>query len=156
MTNTGNLSNDGADDLEMDGAGPAGYGWPGGAVRLLSDMGPVANSGNVSANGGDGEFMGGGTADVVLAGTSVVNSGNVSARGGNANPAISGSRGGRGGFVELDSPAGVAGVTHSGTVDVAGGTGDNPDPFDAQAGSFLSGGVCVSSPRGCEQFLFIE
>lgn len=125
ITNSGNITARGGDDLGTDG-GTTGYGNDGGDVWLYAGLGPVSNSGDLSTDGGYGEYAGGYAYydyGIVLFGPQVSNSGALTANGGDADPLLAGSEGGEGGTVELLSPDGMQGITQTGTVSNHGGTG---------------------------------
>ena len=86
----------------------------------------MSNSGNITTDGGDGEYEGGYANVIGLFGPEVSNSGALAANGGDADPLLSGSVGGGGYDVELFSPDGMQGITQTGVVTNDGGTGATP------------------------------
>jgi hypothetical protein len=125
ITNSGNITARGGHDLGSDGS-DTGIGNDGNDVQLYADLGPVNNSGDLSTDGGDGEFAGGNAYAIELFGPEVSNSGALTANGGDADPLLALSTGGDGGTVELFSPDGMQGITQTGTVSNDGGTGVTP------------------------------
>ena len=123
VTNSGNITARGGDDLGTDGTGNDGN-----DVQLYAELGPVSNSGNLGTDGGDGEFLGGYAYAIELFGPEVSNSGALTANGGDADPSLADSEGGVGGDVTLFSPDGMQGITQTGTVSNDGGTGETPGP----------------------------
>ena len=139
VSNTGNIIANGGDDLGTDGD-VTGYGGYANDVEMYTELGLISNSGNITNNGGAGEYRGARSDGVDLYGVTVSNSGEISSNGGNADATLEGSMGGSGGWVEFFSPAGVAGVTNSGTVSHSAGTGE----VMSDDGAFVRGGMCVS------------
>lgn len=139
VTNTGNITANGGTDLGTDG-GVTGYGGYANDVEMYTELGQATNSGSITNNGGAGEYRGGRSDGFKLYGATVDNSGVISSNGGNADASLEGSRSGPGGWVEFFSPSGVAGVTHSGSVSHASGTGESING----GGAFIRGGLCIS------------
>jgi hypothetical protein len=135
VTNSGNITARGGDDLGTD-RGTTGYGNYGNDVQLYAELGPVSNSGHLTTDGGDGEYRGGDAYVIELFGPEVRNSGALTANGGDADPLLSPSWGGDGYDVELFSPAGMQGITQTGTVTNDGGTGETP----GSDGDYILGG----------------
>jgi hypothetical protein len=127
VTNSGNITARGGHDLGTDG-GTTGYGNDGNDLQLYAELGPVSNSGDLGTDGGDGEYTGGYAYTIELFGPEVSNSGALTANGGDADPLLTGSSGGDGGYVELFSPNGMQGISQTGTVSNHGGTGETPGP----------------------------
>jgi hypothetical protein len=125
VNNDAALISRGGSDMVDDDTLTTGFGH-GGAVmlNLESLQGSVFNTGNIEADGGSGEARGGdGSTTVRLGSVQVVNSGNISASGGDSDLSLVGSIGGNGGaitFVDVDTP------DQTGTLDVAGGSGETP------------------------------
>ncbi|MFT3841804.1 MAG: hypothetical protein QM723_32740 [Myxococcaceae bacterium] len=122
----GNINLEGVAGTENHGAlsangsitsgGPSNAG-NGGTIDLISDDGPVTNTGTCVANGGNTAGNGGNGGQIYLDGTAVSNSANLTANGGDSTL-----QGGNGGYVQLYShPTGPS--TNSGTYSVTGGTG---------------------------------
>jgi hypothetical protein len=125
VTNNGNITAGGGDDFGTDG-GITGSGSDADAVQIYAELGPVSNSGNLTTDGGGGEFAGGNANVIELFGPEVSNNGALAANGGDADPSLAGSVGGAGDDVELFSPGGMQGITQTGTVTNDGGTGAAP------------------------------
>lgn len=120
VSNSGNLTNNGGSDLVNDDSPTTGFGHGSGMIMLQSHGGTASNSGTLTANGGNGEMLGGEAIGIILGHDQVINSAAISARGGNADSALAGSLGGAGGTVTVydnDLP------DLTGNIDCAGGTG---------------------------------
>jgi len=139
VENTGNLTANGGNDVATDG-GTDGYGGYADDIEMYSDRGAIANSGAITANGGDAEYDAGYGADIYQYGASVANSGDISANGGNATATLAGSTGGDGGWIELHSPS-YANSTNSGAVSYTGGTGETA----GDEGAFVVAGLCTGA-----------
>ncbi len=139
VSNTGNITANGGTDLGTDGD-VTGYGGHANDVKMYAELGQVSNSGRITNNGGTGEYRGGRSDGFKLYGATVSNSGVISSNGGNADASLAGSVGGSGGWVEFFSPDGIAGVTHSGSVSHAAGTGETTN----DGGAFIRGSMCIS------------
>ncbi|MCP4249957.1 MAG: hypothetical protein GY778_23190 [bacterium] len=89
-----------------------------------ADDGDVTNSGSLTANGGNGEYIGGDSwQSIWLEGYDTVNSGSLSLRGGNADAGLAGSVGGNGGTPGI-APADIyVTCSNTGGINVSGGTG---------------------------------
>ncbi|MEC4675802.1 MAG: hypothetical protein VST72_02620, partial [Nitrospirota bacterium] len=122
VTNSGNITAVGGDDLGTDG-GVTGYGNAGNDIDLYAELGPVKNTGDLDSSGGDGEYDGGRADNIGLFGPEVTNSGDLTANGGDANVSLAGSTGGDADYVELYAPGGRDDITQSGTVTNNGGAG---------------------------------
>lgn len=136
--NTGTIIASGGSDTGIDG-GITGYGGSGANFEVASDNGTSRNSGDVTTNGGDGEYIAGNAGYLGVYGTDAINSGDFTANGGNADITLTDSRGGRGGWLELSSPTGDA--SQSGTVSITGGSGEDSDY--GKDGSTMIGGFCT-------------
>lgn len=118
---TGTFNSDGGDDLGAT-SGTVGYGGYSPALYVYSELGVAKVAGNVSSNGGDGNYAGGYSDGMYIYGNTINVAGNIKANGGNANPLEAGSQGGYGGYIELKATRpGSSTVTGSATY--AGGTG---------------------------------
>ncbi|MBI3772434.1 MAG: hypothetical protein HY272_07025 [Gammaproteobacteria bacterium] len=144
VSNNNAIVANGADD---NGAN-SGRGGNAGNVSLLTELGDAYNTVNISANGGNGRNRGGDAAALVtIVSPKLVDNGAavINAKGGNANPAVAGSAGGRGGLIDLYSLAGSAKVTASSqtTFGYTGGTGQSVGASGGVAvGGVCSAGVC--------------
>lgn len=136
--NSGTVDISGGADTGADGA-TDGYGGRGGYLNIAADNSVSRNTGDVIANGGDGEYDGGNGGSVGIYGTDAINTADISANGGNADALLTDSRGGNGGWIELSSPTGDASL--SGTVSLTGGTGENS--LFGLEGSTMVGGFCT-------------
>jgi hypothetical protein len=135
VTNSGNITARGGDDLGTDG-GITGYGNYGDYIELYAELGPVNNSGDLTTDGGDGEYTGANANVIELFGPEVSNSGALAANGGDADPSLAGSAGGDGYDVELFCPGGMQGITQTGTVTNDGGAGETA----GSDGDYILGG----------------
>jgi hypothetical protein len=138
VTNSGAITTVGGDDPDTSG-GTNGCGNSGGSIRLYSELGAVKNSGNLTSDGGDGEYRGGDAALIGLFGAAIVNSGALDANGGDADPALAGSVGGNGNDVELFAPNGMSDVANTGSATNAGGTGETA----GEDGDYIVGGLLM-------------
>ena len=101
VTNKGDITNNGGADTGTDTA-TSGYGAGRGDIEMLSDQ-FVHSFGNLSANGGNGQYRGADAGDIDLAGGfgSIKASGKLSANGGNADSDLTGSTGGDAGDINV-------------------------------------------------------
>ncbi len=119
VTNSGTIDTSGGDG--------SGDGWGAGAgeLHLLSDQGPVTNTADLTANGGDSDArMGGQGYTIELVGATVHNAGALRANGGDS-PMTDAWNGGSGGSLFLHSLWGTTEQTSS-TLEVSAGAGDEP------------------------------
>ena len=143
VTNTGTITTNGGSDADTDG-GVTGYGGYANNIQLYAETGSITNSAALTNNGGNGEYRGGYSNGIDLFGATVKNTANLTTNGGNASTTLAAAVGGNGGWIEMYSPEGSAGVSHSGTVSQTAGAGTvTTNTF---AGSFIKGGLCVSGP----------
>lgn len=118
---TGTYNSDGGDDVGT-APGTVGYGGYANALYLYSELGQAKVAGNVSSNGGDGNYRGGNADGMYVYGSTVNVASTIKANGGNADATEAGSQGGNGGYIELKATRpGSSTVTGSGAY--AGGTG---------------------------------
>lgn len=141
VTNTGTITANGGSDADTDG-GVTGYGGYANDIDLYAETGSITNSAALTNNGGNGEYRGGYSTGIELFGATVKNTANLTTNGGNASTTLAAAQGGNGGWIEMFSPQGPAGVSHSGTISQTAGTGTVTTNTDA--GSFIKGGLCVS------------
>lgn len=143
IANDGDITANGGDDSGNN----RGTGGKGGNVSLLTELGAARNGAEIAANGGDAVKRGGDAATLVTiqAANAVDNSAVISATGGDADPTVSGSRGGNGGFIEMFSLTPVS-VTNSGLLNFDGGTGEAAGTGGGAAlGGQCTDGVCPGS-----------
>lgn len=140
VSNTGAITANGGSDSDTDGS-TTGYGGYADDIDMYAETGAVTNSAALTNNGGSGEYRGGRSDGISLYAATVSNNANLTSNGGNANATLAGSVGGNGGWIELFSPQGSAGISHSGTVTYTVGTGT--DTTAANSGSFTNGGMCT-------------
>jgi hypothetical protein len=123
ITNRGSINTSGSSDIGADGAGTNGYGGRPAYIELYAE-GPIASSGDLTSNGGDGEYRGGNAYGSWIFGTVLKVSGAISGNGGNADAALAGSVGGSGvsdGHYVIPAEAGS---TITATFSYAGGSGE--------------------------------
>lgn len=138
VTNTGAITANGGGDSDTDG-GTTGYGGRADDIDMYAETGTVTNSATLTNSGADGEYRGGNSDGISLYGATVSNNANLTSNGGNASATLAGSVGGNGGWIELFSPKGSAGISHGGTVTHTAGTGTTA----GNSGSFTNGGMCT-------------
>jgi len=138
VTNTADITANGGNDSAADG-GIDGYGGDSGYIDLYAEEEPVENSAALMANGGNGEYSGGDSDEILLYSTVVTNSGDLTGNGGNADAALAASTGGDGAFVEIwATEPGEA--DNSGTISHTPGTGATA----GDEGTAIVGGQCES------------
>lgn len=118
---TGTFNADGGDDLGTT-AGTVGYGGYTNTFYVYSELGLAKVAGNVSVNGGDGNYVGGYSNGVEVYGNTVNVVSTIKANGGNADATEVGSQGGSGGYIELKATR-PENSTVTGSATYAGGTG---------------------------------
>lgn len=118
---TGTFNSDGGDDLGTT-AGTVGYGGYAPALYVYSELGLAKVAGNVSINGGDGNYAGGYSDGMYIYGNTVNVASVIKANGGNADATEVGSQGGYGGYIELKATRPES-STVTGSATYAGGTG---------------------------------
>lgn len=118
---TGTFNSDGGDDLGTT-AGTVGYGGYAPAFYVYSELGVAKVAGNVSVNGGDGNYYGGYSDGMYIYGNTVNVASTIKANGGNADATEVGSQGGYGGYIELKATRPES-STVTGSATYAGGTG---------------------------------
>lgn len=118
---TGTFNGDGGDDLGTT-TGTVGYGGYARALYVYSELGQAKVAGNVSVNGGDGNYAGGYSDGVEVYGNTVNVASTIKANGGNADATEVGSQGGNGGYIELKATR-PENSTVTGSATYAGGTG---------------------------------
>lgn len=118
---TGTFNSDGGDDLGTT-AGTVGYGGYAPAFNVYSELGQAKVAGNVSVNGGDGNYAGGYSDGVEVYGNTINVASTIKANGGNADATEVGSQGGYGGYIELKATR-PENSTVTGSATYAGGTG---------------------------------
>lgn len=143
VTNSGRITSNAGSDADTDG-GVTGYGGYANDIDLWAETGSITNSAALTNNGGNGEYSGGYSNGIELYGATVKNTANLTTNGGNASTTLAAAQGGNGGWIEMFSPQGPAGVSHSGTISQTAGAGTVTTNTDA--GSFIKGGLCVSGP----------
>ena len=117
----GAFNSDGGDDLGTT-AGAVGYGGYAPALYVYSELGLAKVAGNVSSNGGDGNYRGGYSDGMYIYGNTVNVASIIKANGGNADATEAGSQGGYGGYIELKATRPES-STVTGSATYAGGTG---------------------------------
>ena len=100
---------------------------------------PIVNSGALTANGGNGEYLGGDADEVLLYAVAVTNSGDITSNGGNADAALAASTGGDGALIDIYVTE-MNGADNSGSTSNTGGTGETA----GTEGTTYIGGHCVS------------
>lgn len=118
---TGTFNSDGGDDLGTT-TGTVGYGGYASALYVYSELGVAKVNGNVSVNGGDGNYRGGYSDGMYIYGNTVNVASTIKANGGNADATEVGSQGGYGGYIELKATR-PENSTVTGSATYAGGTG---------------------------------
>lgn len=118
---TGTFNSDGGDDLGTT-AGAVGFGGYAPGLYVYSELGVAKVAGNVSSNGGDGNYAGGYSDGMYIYGNTVNVASTIKANGGNADPLEAGSQGGYGGYIELKATRPES-STVTGSATYAGGTG---------------------------------
>lgn len=125
---SGNITNTGALDASG-GLATAATGTGGiGNTVYFDALGNVLNSGTIAVSGGNGAAAGGAAGWAYFwseAGTDI-NTAAITANGGNANASLGGSIGGAGGTITIYTYLGPMIATNTGTLSVAGGTGETP------------------------------
>jgi hypothetical protein len=122
ITNTASIDTSGGHDRAALG-GSLNIGGGAGHIYLENGFGTITNSGALVANGGDGLRRGGAPFMILIHGPQAANSGNITSNGGNADPAVAGSVGGRGGTLWFDVNQLLS---QTGTISLKGGTGQTP------------------------------
>ncbi|MDO8267473.1 MAG: hypothetical protein Q7T32_06525 [Moraxellaceae bacterium] len=118
---TGTFNSDGGDDLGTT-TGTVGYGGYAPGLYVYSELGVAKVAGNVSSNGGDGNYAGGYSDGMYIYGNTVNVASTIKANGGNADATEVGSQGGNGGYIELKATR-PQNSTVTGSATYAGGTG---------------------------------
>lgn len=127
LHNSGKLSANGGNDRVNDDSLTTGFGNDAAfVISLKSEPGDLINTGNIEANGGDGEALGGNgiVTAITIEGVTVNNAGDLSATGGNADAALAGSIGGNGGNLEFLVNNPLTDFTNTGVFNMSGGSGD--------------------------------
>lgn len=136
VNNTAAIDVSGGSDSGTDG-GVTGVGEDSGEVGIWSNGslwisqpgfdGAVTNSGRLTANGGNGEYLGGSSGNFIwLEGWDTVNSGTLRLDGGDANAGLVGSTGGDGGDPGVAPLAAYVTCSNTGSLISNGGTGTTP------------------------------